>query len=125
LEHSIRTWVKANDSWDVTHHKENGGDGYLHDVEKDFKNFPTRILAEQYAFRLFKRLYFKGNHVKLESPESFGKETETGGCWGSFSGDRWLIRLDEKGNLFFWSSPACADDKSKVPKWILAELETL
>lgn len=123
-DHSVRTWAKADGTWDVTHHREKG-DGHLYDVERDFKNFPTRDLAEHYAFLLFKRLFFKGNHVELKSPDGFGQETSSGGCWGAFEGDSWMVRLWANGKLFFWSSPANANDQSKVPMWILAELKKL
>lgn len=118
VEHSIRTWAKSNGTWDVTHHKSQPNSGYLHDVQKNFRNFKTRKEAEEYAFKLFTKRLRKGNHVELKSPDSFGQETASS-CWTSFNGDGWMVRIEEDAKVFFWSSPNLADNTLKVPQFVL------
>jgi len=101
VEHSIKTWERLDGTWDVTHHSQAGyNDGYLHDVEKDFRNFPTREAAEVYAMALFKRVTRGKNRVELESPETWGKQVSTG--WSYHSGPRWRW-LFSKGKT--WKEP--------------------
>lgn len=81
IEHQIATWLRFNGTWDVTHKKGDRYNGYLYDIEEDFKNFKTRKEADEYAEKLFKKCLRKGSAVELESPESFGKENYEG-LWG-------------------------------------------
>ena len=122
MEHQISTWAKTDGTWDVTLHScRSIGDGYLHDMPDKFQNLKTRAEAEKYAYKLFKRRLKPNNNVSLSSPDSFGQEVGTGKGWGKFDGKSWLVRFD-KGQLFFWSSPANPNDKSNVPKFVLDAL---
>jgi hypothetical protein len=120
MEHNIRTWAKSNGSWDVTLHSSGRTDGYLHDVAEKFRNFKTREDAERYALKLFLARMKPKNFVELGSPDSFGQETLSH-SWSTFDGKSWLVKWD-KGKLFYWSSPANANDKSNVPKFVLDAL---
>jgi len=88
-EHLIRTWAKFNGTWDVTHHSNAGGRQDLIDDPKDFRNFPAREEAEVYAKKLFKKFSIRNNSVTLNSPDSFGQETQDG-CWQYFCGEHWI-----------------------------------
>lgn len=112
-DHNVRTWAKFDGTWDVTHHQEKR-DGYLHDVAKDFRNFPTREAAEAYAFSLFKSSLGNGNeYVELGCPDSMGQERKDG-CWAFWSGDSFHIMV-EKDQL-----KNCG---GQVPEWIQKELK--
>lgn len=96
VEHLIRTWERANGTWDVTHHRQPYGKPWehLYDVGSDFSNFHTRKEADDYAQKLFHRRCRKGNRVELESPEMFGMEHNLG-----FGRTGWAIH---NGPRYFW-----------------------
>jgi hypothetical protein len=77
-EHSIRLWNKYDGSWDVTHHAQ-APDGYLHDVDKDFKNFKSLNKAIEYMREL--RSCQKG-HVREFGFDVFGYQMKDGGWSG-------------------------------------------
>lgn len=94
-EHLIRTWKKMNGTWDVTHHMGTERTRYLSDVNRDFKNFPSREKADEYAKSLFKRFTKRGNRVELKSPDIFGKEIKGG--WTGFGKVKEIFIVSKDG----------------------------